>query len=209
MEFKNRLKGKVTETLIEALLEAAGYRIIPLGVEEVVREVTTLNYEEYKALNLSKNLRSLPDFLVTDSNMSKNWLVEVKYRKAWNDNTASSLASDLADQVSTWGPLQLVVFLSGSDGSVSIPSSIVRTTKLVMSDGKVCVHKREAQYEGSGFDAKVIGHEDKYYPLENIKWGSLSRVQDVFSQLGKHYDESTITKSASLVKGLANLDLFK
>ena len=37
MKFENRLKGNVTQTLISSLLEDAGYRIVPLGVEEVAR----------------------------------------------------------------------------------------------------------------------------------------------------------------------------
>ena len=42
MQYINRLKGAVTQTLLKSLLEDAGYRIVPLGIEEVIREVKVL-----------------------------------------------------------------------------------------------------------------------------------------------------------------------
>lgn len=39
MKFNSLLKGKITQTLLEVLLEDADYTATPLGIEEVIREV--------------------------------------------------------------------------------------------------------------------------------------------------------------------------
>lgn len=81
MDYKNRLKGAITQVLLKSLLEDAGYRIVPLGIEEVLRELSSLEQEHYKQLNLPPALRKLPDFFVADMEFKKTYLVEVKYRK--------------------------------------------------------------------------------------------------------------------------------
>src|SRR5688572_19535038 len=111
MDFKNRLKGTVTQTLLKALLEDAGYRVVPLGIEDVIREVTGLPIANYEALNLSFTLRKLPDFFVADRTFGKHWLVEVKYRKQWDKQTRESLGKEMLKQVAQWQPILLVVFL--------------------------------------------------------------------------------------------------
>ena len=37
MEFEQRIKGKLTETLVSELLEHAGYKVVPLGIEQIIR----------------------------------------------------------------------------------------------------------------------------------------------------------------------------
>jgi hypothetical protein len=80
MLFSNRLKGGITQALVRALLQDGGYRIVPLGIEEVVREVTVLPPPIYLALGLPALMRSMPDFLVAQADMQRCWLIEVKYK---------------------------------------------------------------------------------------------------------------------------------
>ena len=96
MEYRNRLKGALTQALLKSLLADAGYRIVPLGVEEIIREVTVLDREKYLKLGLPTILREIPDFFVADASMDSYWLVEVKYRRAWNEQTRGFLQHGLS-----------------------------------------------------------------------------------------------------------------
>ena len=78
MSFIPRLKGKITQSVLESLLAHVKYRVVPLGIEEVVRDVTTLSGEKYAELNLSTTLRNLPDYFVAKSDLKKTWLVEAE-----------------------------------------------------------------------------------------------------------------------------------
>ena len=95
----------MTQTLVKALLEDAGYRTIPLGVEEVIREVSVLSPIDYSGLELPTVFRKMPDFFVADEDISKAWLVEVKYRKVWDDEVRRKLGEQIFEQVKVWKPL--------------------------------------------------------------------------------------------------------
>jgi hypothetical protein len=139
MEFANRLKGAVTQVLLKALLEDGGYRIVPLGIEEVIRELTMLSEEKYKALKLPAILRKLPDFFVSDESLGNSWLVEVKYRKEWNNQTRESLGKAIRPQVADWNPLYLMVFLgSPAKQDEEIPSSWMGLLRLSIVHREVC-----------------------------------------------------------------------
>ena len=138
MDFKNRLKGSVTQTLVKALLEDARYRTIPLGVEEVIREVSVLSQRDYSDLELPEVLRKMPDFFVADKDISKAWLVEVKYRKVWNDEARRKLGKQILEQVKVWNPLFLTVFLGNSvrPGNNN-PVHSIGVIKLTCERGKI------------------------------------------------------------------------
>ncbi len=64
MDFTSKLKGQITQSLIECLLVDAGLQVMPLGIEQIVREVKSLSQDRYLAAGISPTLRSLPDFLL-------------------------------------------------------------------------------------------------------------------------------------------------
>src|SRR6266542_3865028 len=115
MNYTNRLKASVTLVLLKTLLEDAGYRIVPLGIEAVLREVASLPKEDYLKLGLPIQLRKLPDFFVANHAIDKSWLVEVKYRKRWNEEVQESLEVEIKEQVKTWHPLFLMIFVGYSE----------------------------------------------------------------------------------------------
>lgn len=47
MDFANRIKKEMSEGVVRAILTHAGYRVVGLGVEKVVREVECLSAQEY------------------------------------------------------------------------------------------------------------------------------------------------------------------
>src|SRR3989304_2978178 len=60
MDFENRLKRELSQGVFKCLLEDCGYRVIPLGIEAVIREIACLNKEAYKNLDFSDAVRFLP-----------------------------------------------------------------------------------------------------------------------------------------------------
>ena len=57
MNYKNRLRGAITQVSLKSLLENASCRTVPSGIEEVLRELSSLEQEHYKQLNLPPALR--------------------------------------------------------------------------------------------------------------------------------------------------------
>src|SRR5215475_2192118 len=98
------LSGHLAATVIEVLLVDAGYQVVPLGIERIVRELRTADAERYRGI-APPRLRSLPDFFVIDPDSSQGFLVEVKYRRYLH----SKLAEDLSTSQEHWAPLVLVL----------------------------------------------------------------------------------------------------
>ena len=199
MPFSNRLKGTVTQALLRAVLQDCGYRIVPLGIEEVLREITVLQKEEYNALNLPPMFRHLPDFFVAQQDMKRTWFVEVKYRKAWNKSVADSLGKQLFSQVQTWSPLHLMVFL-GTAGKQkdkeNLASSWMGIVRLVIENGELTM----TQLDGKPY-AKWV----------DVTWGRFHRIQDFFPSLSdtSKYNQQTLQQIRQILPQLAVLDKFE
>jgi hypothetical protein len=114
MDYSNVVKGHITQSLLKSLLERAGYRVTRLGVEEVFNEIIYLNEEKYRALNLPENLRFLPDLLVAEHNLERAFLVEVKFRKAFTEESAKSLYEELERQRKHWKDSYAVIMVANS-----------------------------------------------------------------------------------------------
>lgn len=197
MNFDNRLKGSTTQNLLETLLKDAGYNVVPLGIEEVIREAQGLSAEEYSNLNLSPTLRKLPDFFVASKEFKSNFLVEVKYRKSWNLSIRSELEKMLLDQVKQWEPVYLVLFLGEKAGEKETPMNYLGVCKLVIKDSKLCIAIKINT--GDLFESR---YEDKFVPWSECKWSHFNRFQDVFIDTNGGFKDSTITKAIELVKSL-------
>ncbi len=195
MDFRNRLKGSVTQTLVKALLEDAGYRTIPLGVEEVIREVSVLPRPDYLDLELPNVLRKMPDFFVADQDISNAWLVEVKYRKEWNDEARRNLGKQIREQVKVWKPLFLTVFLGNSfrPGNDS-PVHSIGVMKLT--------------YERRGIVC-IMGEEETRKDWSEVTWSDFSRFQDVFRDVTSEWKNQTIMQALRILRSLRGVDLFE
>ena len=196
MNFTNRLKGSVTQVLLKSLLEDAGYRIVPLGIEAVLREVAALPKEEYLKLGLPIQLRKLPDFFVSNHDIDKTWLVEVKYRKKWNDEVQTRLEEEIKEQVKTWNPLYLMIFLGHSaEEPHSSPIYHMRIAKLLWDDKEGILTQRQ---------------DGQTCIWKNSQWKHFLRVQDVFDECAtkEKWEEQTIEKTKELAIKLKELDLF-
>lgn len=195
MDFKNRLKGSLTQTLVKALLEDAGYRTIPLGVEEVIREVSVLSLRDYRGLELPQVLRKMPDYFVADDEISKAWLVEVKYRKVWNDEVRRKLGEQILEQVNVWKPLFLTVLLGNSvKPDNDSPVHSIGVIKLTYERGKIVC---------------ITSDDKKHKDWSKVTWSDFQRFQDVFSGVGSKWKDQTIMKALCILRSLKGVDLFE
>ncbi|MSQ11568.1 MAG: hypothetical protein EXR48_02545 [Dehalococcoidia bacterium] len=112
LEFTNVLKGVVTQTLLMALLERGGYRVTRLGIEELFGEVKHIDIQQHMGLNLPLQLRFLPDLLVAEKDMTQVFLVEVKFRKTFNQSTVESLHEELKKQHEYWPQAYAVIMIA-------------------------------------------------------------------------------------------------
>jgi hypothetical protein len=111
MSFSNVLRGHLTVRSWVTLLERGGYRVTPLGIEELFDEVKFLPLSQYLALGLPPALRSLPDLLVTNSNVSWARLIEVKFRQRFDQEVAEELYSALTEQRKYWPDLYAIIMI--------------------------------------------------------------------------------------------------
>jgi len=108
----NVMRGRLAERILTILLERGGYRVTRLGIEELFDEVKQLNIERYLGLGLPERLRTLPDLLVADAGVTWARLVEVKFRKCFNQATANELLATLTYQRRFW-PESFMVIIRG------------------------------------------------------------------------------------------------
>jgi hypothetical protein len=117
LEFTNVIKGLVTQTLLTALLERGGYRVTRLGIEELFGEVKHIDLPQYLSLNLPLQLRYLPDLLVAELDMTHVFLVEVKFRRRFDQDAAIALHAELTQQREHWPESYAVIIVAESSVS--------------------------------------------------------------------------------------------
>jgi hypothetical protein len=191
VKYSNRLKGSVTQALVRSLLSDAGISVVPLGVEEVVREISELDIKQYQSLNLPLSLRKLPDFFAVNLDRTQSWLIEVKFRKTWNAAVRDELGKTLGEQVRYWEPLYLILFWGETPSKIpSQPSSWVKAVRLGWHSNELWAETDFASYKWS-----------------QIEWRDLDRIQDVFPQLNSRdaWDTATLHLTIAVSKGLSGL----
>ena len=102
----------ITQTLLVALFERGGYRVTRLGIEELLAEVKHIDLQQYLRLNLPLQLRYLPDLMVVELDMTNAFLVEVKFRRRFDQEAAESLHHELGKQRERWPQSYAVVMLA-------------------------------------------------------------------------------------------------
>ncbi len=173
------------------MLTDAGLSVVPLGLEEVVRDVSELNIAQYHALELPIQLRKLPDFLVVNPERTQSWLVEVKFRRTWNEQVRTELLSTLGEQAQHWSPLYLVLFWGETPSRFpNQPSSWLKAAKLRWQDGNLFLETR---------DGALLWRD--------CDWTHLDRIQDIFPQLNNPevWDAAILDLTIAVSRGLVEL----
>lgn len=193
MQFENKLKGNITEIISATLFEFHGYRVIPLGVEKVVREIVSLDQKEYSKLGLPATLRSMPDFLVSEKDMSFAWLIEVKYRKNFDAFKKDKvLEKKLISQAEKWGEFWILLFLGERGPNGRYSGGNCGLIKVRIEDGSLVFVKKD--------------DDSKVFNISKLQYTNFSRLQTVFKKIPKANAGSAIEKSIRMIKHLANFD---
>lgn len=124
----SRIKGAIALEIVSAILLDAGFRILRLGVEELIPSIKTASQNAYRKLDLSRTLTSTPDLLVIAPGEEGSVVTEVKFRARWTAETRERLfeTAALVEQVRRWGPMYLVIAVAGVAKSRSTLSDHLR-----------------------------------------------------------------------------------
>lgn len=199
MDYNNRVKGSITQTIVKSILEDAGYHVVPLGIEEVLRELKQLNPISYLQLGLPSVLRKLPDFFITDLKNQKHWLLEVKYRRQWNATTHASLEEDLLEQAQKWGPFSFLLLLGHS---THVPSPGYEPSQMP----RYRLGVTSLKVENSSLYASTQSG-DKAWPA--FAWEDFFTVQDYFPNVFDRWRDETLIKAVEVLDSLSSLDLMQ
>lgn len=194
MEFLNRIKKEMTEGIVRALLEDAGYRVIDSGIEKVIRELSCLSVTQYHNLSYPEAISSLPDFTVMDRDQKEKFLVEVKYRKVWS----LALLKEIEDQVRIFKEITLISFNADPPSSKhpESPSLYIRCCKLRHLDGKYEVRLEVRNSIPAWRSVSEINDKGL--------WFKMSTLQSVFIQLSEREQSNTLTAAINAIKGILN-----
>ncbi|PZV08631.1 MAG: hypothetical protein DCF32_04385 [Leptolyngbya sp.] len=206
MDYRNRLKGAVTQALKKSLLIDAGYHVVPLGIEDVIREVNLLDKKNYLGWNLPAPLRKMPDFFVVDKDYKRHYLVEVKYRRVWDEAAFKRLYQGLLEQVRCWGNIFLLAVScdSNNPSAAETPAQFIRCAVLsneIETNGDM-LHIEGKDPATDGTISMYL--DERYFP----EWNYLYRAQEVFGEISRQGNEQTLEKTKEILKGLRNLDVF-
>ena len=129
MKFQSGIKKELTEGIVRAHLDDAGYRVVDSGIENLVRELECPTALEYAGLDYPKAMRALPDLVVMNREQTTKYLVEIKYRGGWS----LTVFDDIKEQVEIFTELTLIYLNSSpavTTGQATGPSTYLRCYKL-------------------------------------------------------------------------------
>lgn len=99
MDFPEKLiKGRIVETIFQQMfLDSGKYNVYPFGYESVLPQIAQTRHDDY-VQSLIKDIRHIPDFVLTPKEYDGVYLVEVKYQQELDMNRVYSLAEKLHNQ---------------------------------------------------------------------------------------------------------------
>lgn len=202
MNFESRVAKEMTEGIVKAILEDAGYRVIDSGIEKVIRELSCLSGVEYKNLNYPDAMSRLPDFTVMNQAQTEKYLVEVKYRSHWG----KELFDSMREQVRLFEELVLVSINAEPDNKLDIcvPSTYLRCCRLrYQNDTYQIQMKYENDETWNHYWRSFNDLVEKDYSDDKLWWG-MSPLEKVFTELSANpIDSQRVLFSA--IKALSGI----
>jgi hypothetical protein len=199
MDFEGRIKKEMTEGIVRAILDDAGYRVIDYGLEKTVREVTPMSLQEVMRLALPNVMRNAPDLFVLDRDQSRKWLVEIKYRSNWNRAVLESLEA----QVREYEEIVLVSVFANAPTlrkmHKELPSRYLRCCRL---------RYRNDRFEVEiGKDRKTFAWEPvASVPDDRLLWWKMRPIQELFPQIGERAEGRTLINAITAIRGILKDD---
>ncbi|PLA73971.1 hypothetical protein CYQ88_08380 [Hydrogenovibrio sp. SC-1] len=198
MDFSNIVKGQVAQSLVKTIFETGGYRVSRLGVEEVFKEVTHLEYRQYQALKLPLALRTLPDFLVATPDIDKAWLLEVKFRSNFDNDTITELHETLSKQFNYWDDAVAVILIGTHPCEEKSGKFIQDYMRVITKDSlNELIKPRDIHRAPSYLLSKGYILYENYWV-----WDSLKQPHHFFSGL---HAEKVLKKADTMIKTLKSL----
>lgn len=194
LPFDNKLKGNITQVILKTLLEDVGYNVVPFGVEEVFREIKELEKEQ--VIELPTTLRKMPDFIVINQDKTKVFMVEVKYRKKWDEDTKQELSETLIPQLQTWNPIYVMMFIGEIDEKLTkYPARFARIAKVTLINEQLHI-----LYTSS------TKTQETPFEWQKVDFNRLAKLQKIFPKLMDKKSEKTLEKMLPLLETLRNLE---
>lgn len=195
MDFEGRIKKEMTEGIVRAILDDAGYRVIDYGLEKTVREVTPMSLQEVMRLALPDVVRHAPDLFVLDRDQSRKWLVEIKYRSNWDRTVLESLEA----QVREYEEIVLVSVFANAPTLKPMPkdppSRYLRCCRLRFRNERFEVEV--------GKDRKTSAWEEvASVPDDKYLWWKMRPIQEVFPQIGERAEGRTLINAITAIRGI-------
>jgi hypothetical protein len=110
-DFDDLVKGQVTQTILQSVLERVGYRVRRFGVEELLPDLRGSENVSIRS-SLPERIRFLPDFLVLDPELGQVHLTEVKFRRRLSPVSLQSLLSEIALRCQYWPETETVLMVA-------------------------------------------------------------------------------------------------
>ncbi|MDP9932628.1 hypothetical protein [Variovorax paradoxus] len=193
MDFSSRIKKEMTEGIVKAILEDAGYRVIDSGIEKVIRELSCLSSIEYGRLGYPDAMSHLPDFTVMNREQDQKFLVEVKYRKKWG----KEIFEEVREQARMFGELTLVSINAAADdpSNINSPSRFIRCCGLKF-DGEI--YKVEIRRQQA---------PNAWIPCSEVNdgtglWWAMTPLPDKFAKLKENAHAETLVKAVKALSGI-------
>lgn len=158
--------GGLAEDAVQGFLASGGFTVIPYGIEHTLKVVADLDLKQYAQLQLDEVIATAPDFFVLSPERQYYWLLEVKYRSFWSDETRDWLKSHLEPQVKCWRRMLVLIAIKSPVGTPGAPESHIRVGQLFVENGKLSVYAQTC----------VGGKE-----WDQVQWEDLPGIGDVFS----------------------------
>lgn len=199
MKFENRIKKEMTEGIVRAILEDAGYRVVDLGIEKILREVSILTSEEYAKLCFPDAIRCLPDLSVMNREQDQKFLIEIKYRSEWDGR----LIVKLEEQVKMFGELVLVSINS----TAANPKNFTNAPSRYL---RCCLLRHGSQgYQMQVRIDKIHNTKEKteWFQVSEISedknlWWKMSPLQDVFAQIKVNDNDNALIAAIEALGGV-------
>ena len=184
IDFRDAVKAEITQAVLVALLERCGYRITRLGIEELFREVKFKELAQYRELALPEQLRCLPDLLVASPAENRALLVEIKFRRRFDEGAAECLFKAIDRQRKHWPEAYAVLMIASP----------------FVSGGRF--HQDYIRVLPPDATASLI---DRSLPPKE-RWRRLPRLQHVFSAFSDSEDNRALADFVThALKSLARL----
>lgn len=183
-KFDNLVKGQVTQSILSVALEGVGYSVHRLGVEELIPELRGPKSAEIR-VNLSEQMRFIPDLVVIEPYTGEVYLVEVKFRRSISESFVEMVFQEVERRRKYWPGTYTVLLVAESRLDRGFHQDHIRI---------IPPNLTEDQFKSSGKSAWD-------------RWDSLPQLQHVFKRIfGDTNNQQIVDSITTVLRDLAKVE---